>query len=70
VDNRLATISIYAQEIDGTGARLQGKQGRLIADQLTKPSNPQIVTLGAGKAAVVWANRPKKDQWELYWVRL
>ncbi len=67
IDNRSATVGVYVQEIDESRNQLQGKQGRLIADNLSKPSPPQLVALGAGKAAVVWVNRPKKDQWALYW---
>jgi len=48
IDNRLATIGLYIQEIDGSGNRLQGKTGRLVADKLNKPSRPQLVPLGTG----------------------
>src|SRR5882724_850352 len=67
IDNRLATIGLYIQEVDGSGNRLQGKTGRLVADKLNKPSRPQLVALGTGKSAVVWADRPKKGQWALFW---
>ena len=67
IDNRLATIGLYAQEIDGSGTRRLGDAGQLIVDQLAKPSHPQLVALGPGKVAIVWADRPKKDQWALSW---
>jgi hypothetical protein len=67
IDNRLATIGIYVQELNETGDRLQGTKGFLVADQLRKPSPPQMVPLGPGRAAVVWADRPKKGQWNLFW---
>jgi hypothetical protein len=67
IDNRLATVGIYVQEIDGSGASLQGKAGRLIADGLSKPSAPRLVSLAPGKAVIVWADRPKKSQWSLFW---
>ncbi len=70
IDNRLSTVGLYVQEVESDGKWLQGDKGRLIADQLKKPSTPQIVSLGAGKAVVVWADRPKKGQWELYWTML
>jgi len=67
IDNRLATIGLYVQEIDSKGFRIQGAKGRLVADQLKKPSEPQIISLGGGRAVVSWADRPKKGQWELFW---
>jgi hypothetical protein len=67
IDNRLSDIALYVQEIDGAGARLQGPGGRRVADHLTKSSKPQLVSLGGGQAAVVWTERPKKDQWTLSW---
>lgn len=67
IDNRSATVGIYVQEIDASGNSLQGKGGRSVATGLSKASTPQLVSLGAGKAAVIWADRPKKDQWALFW---
>jgi hypothetical protein len=67
IDNRLATIGLYVQEVDGSGRRLQGKAGRLVADQLNKPTRPQLVALETGKVAIVWADRPKKGEWALFW---
>ena len=67
IDNRLANIGLYVQEVDGSGRLLQGNAGHLVADQLTKPSRPQLVSLGQGKAVVAWANRPQKGQWTLSW---
>jgi hypothetical protein len=67
IDNRLATIGLYIQEVDGSGNRLQGKQGTRLADQLSKPSVPQLVSLRPGRVAVIWADRPKKGQWSLFW---
>ena len=67
IDNRLATIGLYAQEVDGSGRLLQGNAGFLVADQLTKPSRPQLVSLGPEKVVIVWADRPKKGQWTLSW---
>ena len=67
VDNRYSSVGLYVQNIGADGSRLQGDSGRLIADQLSKVSTPQIVTLSSAKAAIVWVNRPKKDQWDLYW---
>ncbi len=67
VDNRLATIGLYVQEVDGSGNLLQGKNGRLMVDQLRKPSLPQLVALKPGRAAVVWADQPRKGQWNLFW---
>jgi len=67
IDNRLSTIGLYAQEVDGSGHLLQGSAGFLVADHLVKPSRPQLVSLGQGKAVVVWADRPKKGQWTLSW---
>jgi hypothetical protein len=67
IDNRLATVGLYVQEVDGAGRLLQGKAGFLVADPLTKPSRPQLVSLGQEKAVVVWADRLKKGQWTLSW---
>ena len=67
IDNRLATIGLYIQEIDASGNRLQGKSGHLIVDQLRKPALPQLVSLKPGRGAIVWADRPKKGQWTLSW---
>ncbi len=67
IDNRLATIGLYVQEMDGSGTLLQGKSGHLVADQLRKPSIPQLVGLKPGRAAIVWADQPKKGQWALFW---
>ena len=62
IDSRLSTVGLYVQNISREGVRLQGNKGRLIADQLRKPSNPQIIHLGPGKAAVSWSDRPKKGR--------
>ncbi len=70
IDNRLATIGLYVQEIDGSGNLVQGKNGRLIADQLRKPSIPQLVGLKPGRAAIIWADRPKKGRWALFWANV
>jgi len=67
IDNRLATVGLYIQEIDGSGTRLLGDPGRLVIDHLSKPSRPQLVYLMHGKAAVVWTDRHKKDRWILSW---
>jgi hypothetical protein len=67
IDNRLSTVGLYVQEIAADGSRLQGSKGRLIADDLTKPMEPRLVAVAAGKAVVAWVNRPKKDQWMLSW---
>ena len=67
IDSRLSTVGLYIQEIDGSGQRLQGPRGHLIMDDLRKPSFPQLVSLGLGKEAIIWAERPKKDQWTLSW---
>src|SRR5207245_1707094 len=45
IDNRLATIGLYAQEVNGDGNRLLGTKGQLVVDRLSKPSNPQLVSL-------------------------
>jgi hypothetical protein len=70
IDNRLATVGLYIQEIDTSGKRLLGDGGKLIADQLSKPSHPQLLTLAPGRTVVVWADRPKKDQWTLSWATI
>jgi hypothetical protein len=70
IDNRLATIGLYVQGVDGSGKRLLGDGGRLIADHLPKPSRPQLVALATGRTAVVWADRPKKGQWTLSWAAI
>jgi hypothetical protein len=68
IDSRKATVGLYVQEIDPDGKPLQGSQGRMVADQLTKPSFPQIIAIGPGRAAISWSDRPKKNgPWELYW---
>ena len=67
IDNRLATVGLYIQEVDGTGHRLQGAKGRLIADKLSAPSVPLLVSVGPGKSAVIWTDRPKNGQWALFW---
>jgi hypothetical protein len=67
IDSRLSTVSIYVQNVDPSGQLLQGPKGHLIVDQLNKPSFPKLVSLGLGKAAVVWTDKPKKNQWTLSW---
>ncbi len=70
VDNRRATVGLYAQKIDQKGHRIFGPKGRLLVDRLSKPSRPQVIPLAPGQAAVVWADGPKKDRWTLHWTRL
>jgi len=70
VDNRGWGVSLYAQRIDASGQRLCDESGLKIASKLKSPSVPQIVTLGNGKAAVVWADRVSKKEWRLYWYNL
>ena len=67
IDNRLSTIGLYVQEIDVTGILSQGPKGRLIMDRIKKASVPKCSTIAPGKAVISWVDRPKKDQWELYW---
>jgi len=70
IDNRLATVGLYLQEIDGSGSRNLGDGGRLIADHLSRPSRPQLVSLSAGRTAVIWTEQSRKDQWILSWVTI
>jgi hypothetical protein len=67
IDSRLSTVALYAQDVDASGRRLQGPRGRLVADQLRRPSFPQLVSLGLVKAAIAWSDKPKKNQWTLSW---
>jgi len=70
IDNRRATVSLYAQEIDIAGKLLQGDAGMMIATDLHKPSSPKLALLSPRRAVVCWTERPKKNQWTLHWAFL
>ena len=70
IDNRNATIGLYAQEVDAQGNLLLGPTGFLVANELRNVSTPHLASLGPGKAVVCWADSPKKGRGSLYWAFL
>ncbi len=67
IDNRLATVGLYVQKVNPSGKRLLDPRGKLVQNQLVKPTKPQILSVAPGKAVVIWADEPKKGAKGLYW---
>lgn len=67
IDNRNATVGLYAQHIDDKGRRLLGVSGKLLVANIEKPSTPQIVSLGEGRAVIAWTQRHSNKEYALYW---
>jgi hypothetical protein len=70
VDNRSGSVGIYLQQVNNQGQILLGPSGIPVADGLTNPQKPQIISLSPGEASVVWADVPSKGVWRLYWKRV
>jgi hypothetical protein len=67
VDNRFGTNGVYWQAISPEGEILLGPMGRVVADQLIEPKNPQILALNALQAVISWADQVAPDRWNLHW---
>jgi hypothetical protein len=66
VDSRAGDQNIYAQRIDGNGARMWSSNDVAICTAVNSQTNPDVVTDGAGGAYILWIDSRNMTNQTLY----